>query len=328
MFHKYPSTDQIKSVVKQIKKYTPIHEIKPVEITGTVKIHGTNGGVTVTKDGKVSAQSRNRELTLMSDNAGFCAFVDANKSNFSSLVENLQLEEDQLLKIYGEWCGGNIQSGVGVSGMTKAFVVFSAAIATGDELTFISLDRVADVVDEANNIYLISKFGEYKYELDIMSQESINGLEELTLNVEEKCPVAQQLNPNGNLIGEGLVWTGSIAGNFFKFKHKGSKHARGGGSKKVSVSSGYSPDQIEAVKYFLSIALSNDRLMQGLEYLNEMGLDDSPKNTGTFLKWVSQDIMKECKEELADLYLTHQLEWKNVVKEIMKGSKSFYQEIR
>lgn len=44
-------------------------------LLGSVKLHGTNAGIGVTKDREIWCQGRNRELTVDSDNYGFAAIL-------------------------------------------------------------------------------------------------------------------------------------------------------------------------------------------------------------------------------------------------------------
>lgn len=325
MFFKYPSIDHLKQVKYDIQKIVGIGKMPTLQLQGTVKIHGTNGGVTVTRDEDLHVQSRNRILTENSDNAGFFKFVDS-CTYFDITRQNLcnQYSHLNIFTIYGEWCGGNIQKGVGVSGMEPVFIIFSVKGRETEESdpVHIPLEDVESAHDQG--IFLVTDFDQYSYELDLSSQESIEGLEAITLKVEECCPVAKKLNPEGNLIGEGVVWTTNYSGKWFKFKHKGTKHARGGGSKKVVVSNNYTPEQVTAVEEFCKEALKVDRLMQGLEYLSEMGLDTTPKNTGQYIKWVMQDIHKEMQPELASLEKTHEITWKAISKQLISSVKDYY----
>ena len=90
---KYPSTESLKNLSHQVRQKAnfvgldenndPIFKeaIQPIiEFVGTIKLHGSNGGIIFTNqhnnNGEVigqtiSFQSRNRVLSLTSDNAGF-----------------------------------------------------------------------------------------------------------------------------------------------------------------------------------------------------------------------------------------------------------------
>ena len=75
-------------------------EVEGIEIGTTYvfpKLDGTNASVWLGKDGEIKAGSRNRHLSLGSDNAGFFAFAVANPA----LKLYLQLNKHHIL--YGEW---------------------------------------------------------------------------------------------------------------------------------------------------------------------------------------------------------------------------------
>jgi hypothetical protein len=52
-------------------------------------------------------------------------------------------------------------------------------------------------------------------------------------------------------------------------------------------------EHIENIKKFVGYAVTESRLNQGLDYLREQHLEIDTKNTGAFLKWISNDVMKE-----------------------------------
>lgn len=61
------------------------------------KIDGTNASVWLGEDGEIHAGSRNRELRLDNDNAGFCASVRKNEKLRAFFEANPQV------RLYGEW---------------------------------------------------------------------------------------------------------------------------------------------------------------------------------------------------------------------------------
>lgn len=79
----------------------------------TEKIDGTNACVVIDALGNVSAQSRNRIITLQDDNFGFAEWVNTHKEELLSLGEGHH---------YGEWWGLGIQRGYGQS--EKIFSLF------------------------------------------------------------------------------------------------------------------------------------------------------------------------------------------------------------
>jgi hypothetical protein len=113
-------------------------------------------------------------------------------------------------------------------------------------------------------------------------------LQELTLQVEEDCPVARHLlgkDFEGKLIGEGIVWSAEYKGNTFRFKVKGEKHS----SSKVKTLAAVDVEKVANIAQFVDTVLTESRLSQGLEQVGER----IPENTGAFLKWVIGDVMKE-----------------------------------
>lgn len=63
---------------------------KPVlTFKGTVKLHGTNAGVSYNTESGLWAQSRNGIITTENDNAGFARFVEDRKDVFMTLVNEV-----------------------------------------------------------------------------------------------------------------------------------------------------------------------------------------------------------------------------------------------
>ena len=324
MFIKYPSIDSYKNVVKEINRTTGVESFPTIRMTGTVKIHGTNAGVIITQDGDVLAQSRNRLLTLDSDNAGFASFVEVSRDHFLACAQkSIGKTEWPYVVVYGEWCGGNIQAGVGVNGMPKSFVAFDVYLTDGEDGVFI--DQCESFSNDDRRIYSIYEFKTWEMDINFSSRDDVEKLNELTLQVESRCPVAMVLNAGGeSFTGEGIVWRGNHKGKRLLFKHKGEKHQRGGGSKSIKTVAAFTPEQQSAVDSFCAEALTVDRLMQGMEYLSEMGHEKTMKSTGIYLGWVMRDINKECRLSIDELESAHGIEWKILNNKITKTVREWY----
>lgn len=324
MFIKYPSIDSYKNVVKEINRTVGIESFPVIDMVGTVKVHGTNGGVIIHPDGSVTAQSRNRALTSDDDNAGFCKFVESHIDHFLTMAKkHIGANEWPYVVVYGEWCGGNIQKGVGVTGMQKTFIVFDVYLTDGETGVFV--DQCESFLDHGRNIYSIYEFTAFSKKVDFSNPDSVSELNAIMLDVENECPVAKQLNPiSEQKTGEGVVWRGSYGGNRFVFKHKGEKHQRGGGSKSIKTVTAFTPEQQSAVDSFCAEALTVDRLMQGMEYLSEMGHEKTMKSTGIYLGWVMRDINKECRLSIDELESAHGIEWKILNNKITKTVREWY----
>ena len=195
---KYPSIEQFRNVIRAVKSR---HDFKgktedgealyfhdtpypKLMFQGTVKIHGTNAGIVKYKDPSgftdIEFQSRERVLSIGSDNAGFTLAMSGKNLDF--LFEGIDFKEH--IAVYGEWCGGNIQKGVAVCQLPKMFVIFGCMV------DGVWKDKEHIRFDNEQGIYNIHQFPRYDVEIDFNNPEAVqNTLIELTLAVEEKCPV-------------------------------------------------------------------------------------------------------------------------------------------
>ena len=144
---KFPSIEQFRNVIANIKRQ---HEFAGLDETGeaiydrvkpkplltfssTIKVHGTNAGICLNHADGLWVQSRENIITPESDNAGFAFFVETNKeafmSIFSQIVERSGIDLDNnTVSVFGEWAGGNIQKGVGISNLPKSFFIFGVKV--------------------------------------------------------------------------------------------------------------------------------------------------------------------------------------------------------
>lgn len=320
---KYPSTPNLKDTFIAVKKNfgkrtfmgltedkQPIFEeakLPVVMLEGTVKLHGTHGDVWLDGDMLV-IQSRNRIITPLDDNQGFARFVMENEAEFRVMLIGL-IEQGKKPFISGEWAGGNIQGGVALTGIEKSFFIFNKDVFP---------------TSSAKNIYNLHNIWHVKMEIDFNEPEETKAfLEEMTLRVENKCPIGTKLNPNRtNDIGEGLVWKFEHEGKHFMFKTKGVEHQRNNKIEKPKIEL---PEESKAlVQKFLDENVTVDRLEQGIEYLNEMGHEINVKSTGHYIKWVSQDVFKECQADLTELAMQG-IDWKkNISSIVARQAKAFF----
>ena len=238
----FPSIGQYRDAIKLIQQNAKYHQVPVPEVMfrGTIKMHGTNAAVVLGLDGEVYAQSRERVITPESDNAGFAAWLHQHKEKFKTILESFldkTTDDKQTVQIYGEWCGGNIQKGVGLSKLPKMFVIFGVRISEDAEsqnwIDINTLRTVTDLYGLPDNTYLNVDFPVSYMSIDFNKPEyAQNSLQELTIEVEQDCPVARKFLPDSTeeLIGEGIVWeavTGDPIGfsvRGLRFKTKGEKH--------------------------------------------------------------------------------------------------------
>jgi hypothetical protein len=295
--YKFPSIEQFKNVVHNVRQYATKHGtgLPTLIFEGTIKLHGTNGGVLYDLEtGELWCQSRERIITPYDDNAGFAAFIYAKKEDWIEQLSGIAFAEgieDGVIAIFGEWAGPGIQKSVGISAIEqKHFFPFEVSLIRDDE-NRVNFDPSAyEFADFGfERVTAIKDFPSYTLAIDFNApQNSQNQLVEITLAVEEQCPVAKSFGIEG--IGEGVVWYNRETG--LRFKVKGEKHSV---SKVTTVKQIAAVDleRMASVKQFVDLVVTDNRLNQGIDKLREMGKEISVKSTGDFIKWVMSDVLKE-----------------------------------
>lgn len=209
----FPSIEQFRHVVRAERDRAAYDNRQPGKrfYTGTVKLHGTLGGISMTKAGEIIYRGRNRALSIEDDNYGFVAHLTANELAVRQILADLHDHyAADMITIFGEWCGQGIQKGVGISAEPKLFMVF--AVAADDKWVDASIVGRSP----AARIFNIYDYSHWRIEIDFNSPEqSQNHLIELTEAVERSCPVAKAFGHNG--IGEGIVWTPTDADRDSRF---------------------------------------------------------------------------------------------------------------
>ena len=322
----FGSITQFRNICKQIKMeaeyqgkdadgnaiYDP-NTAKPIlRFLGTIKLHGTNAAIVLDRKEGLYAQSRERVLSIESDNAGFAFHVESNRKwieeAYGSALDSQDLDT---IIVYGEWAGGNIQKGVGICGVEKQFYPFLCKhIKDGKEKVFIPAWGASPEVKE----YPITIFKTYQIMIDFNHPELVqNELIRITEEVERECPVAKHFGHSG--IGEGVVWTADWNGKQYRFKVKGEKHS----SSKVKTLASVDTDKIESCQKFAEYAVTESRFEQALQSVFPDGNLDV-KQIGVLLKWMNTDIIKE---EL-DTLVANNLEFKEVVRYIADATKKMF----
>lgn len=334
---KFPSINQLKNVIINVKHriyfvgkdenddiiYDYTRSLPILKYQGTVKLHGTNAAVVCGEKGDdIYFQSRTNIITPLKDNAGFAFWANQNKDIFKefrfdimvALSRRYIFEYDTKVIFYGEWCGGNIQSGVAINGLPKMFVIFK--IKVGD--IWLNMEEFSHIDSPEDNIFNIQNFKTFDIEIDFNNpQDAQNKLIEITEEVERECPVGKYFGKEG--IGEGIVWScieEDWNSSAYIFKVKGEKHS----VSKVKKLAQIDTEKVNSIKEFVQIVVTENRMNQGLDYLKENNLEFDVKNTGTFLKWLYQDIIKE----ESDVIVESGLEPKDVGSSISAEGKKWY----
>lgn len=320
----FPSIEALRHLVKEVRTACD-YKSKPyptVAFLGTVKLHGTNAGVRVTET-KVQAQGRTRILDIQGDNFGFAFFISTRNEILRELKNDL-FGKNPDITFFGEWIGPGIQKSVAVSQLPfKQFVIFSVYNGETDTITPITeidtqrmTERMLLADLNAAGIYFINQVDNYLVEIDFKNpEEAATKIEEMTLSVEKECPWAKKFGVIG--VGEGIVWTAINQEVRLWFKSKGLEHKKVEKNKpKVEVD----PVRVDGINKLVDALLPEWRLEQGFSFLRENGHELSNKSTGKYLKWISEDIIKE----ETDVIVANGFEWRDVVGQVNTKARTYF----
>jgi len=326
----YPKTKSFENMLYHVRKARP--DLEKIEYKGTVKLHGTNSSIVINHKGDVEYQSRNRTISVGDDNFGFCHFMANNfyESEISgiSLIEELikvylprvGLEEGQSMIIYGEWAGHGINSGAAICELTqRQFFIFSVLFIDkeGNRSWHPGFSNEHNMKTlNSFEIWDVSQFATFEFELDVNDIErAVNALQWHVSNIERCCPVAESFGIEG--AGEGIVWKPLyLPSSDFWFKTKGDKHS----VSKVRTLKVVDAEHAKNMKLFAEATVTENRCLQGIEYLKENNLPLITQSTGDFLRWLFNDIA----DEEGYLLEKHGLKKKDAGKAINAVGKKFW----
>lgn len=309
---KFPSIGQYRNVIRTVKDraqfvqkteageviYDLNKKLPVLDFIGTVKLHGTNAAIVKDyRSANITFQSREREITVINDNAGFALQMTSKINQLNKIIDDFvsgHLQHaPQKVAVFGEWCGGNIQKGVALNQLDNMFVVFSIKIIYNDDWKeWADLDQLKKFSFPEHKIYSIVNFPLYNITIDFNKpEEAQNMLVDFTNNVELECPFAKVFGISG--VGEGIVYkciTEGWKSSDFWFKVKGEKHQ----SSKVKTLAPVDVELIDNVNIFCINVCTESRLMQGYDVLiKQRNLQKEMATVGPFVKWVQEDVIKE-----------------------------------
>ncbi|MFY2658730.1 RNA ligase family protein [Achromobacter xylosoxidans] len=336
----FPSIDQFRHVVATVEHrstyigqdaadepmYDPSRPKPVLTFRGTTKLHGSNAGIRFELAGPeagVYAQSRERFLVPDAvekggDNFGFAAWVAAGRTDLDVLKAATiatavlsGLTDVVTLHVFGEFCGPSVNRKAAVGRLPDCWYILRALAtdAAGNE-HWLSVDLLAAQYHASfapespgePKIRFITDFECFEVTIDFNQPEAmLDRLEELTLAVEETCPVAKALGLIG--IGEGIAWscTDPTWGRL-EFKTKGAKHKGTKNSRLVQIA----PEVLASRQAFADAVTTESRLEQGYDLLRaqlgSVGMD----HIGAFLAWFGKDVIKEEADTLESSGLSRQ----------------------
>lgn len=331
-FEKFNSIEQFRSVVKEVKEKAsfvgldedsrPIFDsTKPlptIDFYGSVKLHGTNASIVLDREGNYYCQNRSRIITPDNDNYGFAKW--AHQPSVKEFITEFVYEEyfipvgTEKVVIYGEYAGKGIQRKVAISEVDRFFSPFECKVFIKDLPIPVKIyeDFLNKLTNKDLRIFSIGEFGEYNLPIDFNKPElAQQQLVELVNNVENSCPAGKYFGVEG--VGEGLVFR-DLSGDL-KFKVKGEKNS----VTKVKTLAPVDIEKYEKANQFVEYAVTENRFLQGIEYLKEHNTDIDIKSTGQFLKWVCSDVAKEEGDLIAET-----LDKKIVFKVVQRKARTWF----
>lgn len=168
-----------------------------------ILVHNSNAGVTLSQNGELTAQSRERELTLTSDNAGFCLWMnqESHKNFFLEKLKSLIEPDDISITVFGEWAGGNIQKGVAVCNLPKQLYVFSVCHLKQDGTRVYSNNLITLFDDKKLGVYNLLQFEHECINIDFEKTDSyINKFVEEAEKIGDVCPVGKKFGITNEIL--------------------------------------------------------------------------------------------------------------------------------
>lgn len=350
MFRKFPSIDQFRHVVAHVRHraqfvgldeneepiYDTTRQLPTVTFNGTVKLHGSNAAISFKyPEGNWETQSRERVLSLEEDNLGFHAFVSSLDSKILSdlkqycerIVENqaIDMMGVEFITIFGEWCGKRVNGKTGIGQLDNCLFIFKIVVGMrgGTREFWIDGAELASLWNAGHPdrfpFYFIKDFKQFSIDIDFNAPENyLEALEQMTLEVENQCPVAASFGITG--IGEGIVWESKTQQfGTMNFKTKGVKHKGTKNARLVTVD----PEIMASTQAFVEAVLTESRLQQGADFIRQMNKGKLyPESTTDFIKWIGADVLKE----EADSLKASGLDRKDVMKSVNRAASSWFKQ--
>lgn len=298
--------------------YDSTKELPIVSFEGFVKLHGTNAAIVINSDETYYCQSRENVIDQMKDNAGFAHWVakDGHK-----IIPHFKPSDATKTVIYGEWCGGSIQSRVALNSMPKMFVIFGVKqVVSTDPIDgeTNSLWMITDYENPTIGVFNIRRTKPYILEVDLNHPDkAIEIMNRWVDTIDKNCPFAKTFDISGH--GEGIVFRPMGEKSFSRaFKVKGSSHSKASKEKKLPTVDVVKLDSIHAA---LELYCTEDRLQQGYNIVVPSIADAIPQKISDFIRWVIDDIW----DEESDALLAADISRKEISSAVSKIAAAWFQ---
>jgi hypothetical protein len=329
---KFPSITSLPAFLTDLRK----RGVKEgtLKLTGTTKVHGTNVGICYSRE-ELWTQSRNKVLLPTDDCFGFPAFVEENHTVLLQAMRELHSSlatESEVLVVFGEWVGGNVQKGVALTGAPMHLITFeTCVVGPADGEVTRSRRYIGPLLNLPEcNVLRVDAFETWELTLDRTKPDLLrNHLLDLTDTVEKKCPIGTVLWDGAEVpTGEGIVWsasctmvhhaTGLESEYVARFKVKGQKHA----TSHVGTLRSVNQPKVTGVIALATALTPDSRLDQGFtEKFRSLNIIPTKNDMGVFLNWVQGDVKKEDSEAIAK----HDLPTGEIYKAIMLRARAFFE---
>ena len=327
-------TAQFVSYNEETKEVITNKEAKMPVITviGTEKIHGTNAAVCYSNPDGFWVQSRKNIITPEKDNAG-CAFqAMANKEQWMGIINALAKEynidlNENIISVYFEWSGGNIQKNSALTGLDKKAIIFQyfkvspinpQTSNNGGEVgsvwketkTNIYRKEIGEIWECAThyNIYNIMNFPHISLDIDFDRPDiAQNKMIELAEEIQYNSPVGNAFGIEKN-IGEGYVFSGlDTKGNLIRWKVKTEAHSKGTGKVKTlkPVDEELENKKRKFVNEYAATEGRMDQMYTEIvhsKYNGEASLM-TMKDMGDYLSLIHRDVIKEEMDRMSEMGL-------------------------
>ncbi|KAJ7104179.1 hypothetical protein B0H15DRAFT_757508, partial [Mycena belliarum] len=295
---------------------------------GTVKLHGTNATIVFRDGNRFRPQIQSRSWIIESnrkDNLGTYALLSA--APLYSLVDQIlavrghgsHFEE---IYVCGEIAGKGVQKDVAIGALERFFAIFNIRI----DGRWVDMRQYKSCSLPEYRVYNTAQYRTFEIDIDFQVETTVisEQMDQYTAEVCDECPFgAAFVDTAGTQIsgpGEGIVWTmvqtlfmnegGAFdATTLHNFKTKGEKFATTSTPRNRQENN--DPAVSDATVQFANYALGERRFEQGIEYLEAKQTHDGKlvdaydiKLTGAFIKWVTEDAVKEERNEMERLGVT------------------------
>lgn len=288
-----------------------------IDIEGTVKLHGMHVDIVFSpaspdSHAEIVFQSRNKVCAADASQHGWPSHIAQYNSTLITLKNqilarytkfNKQVNfypDQALIIVAGEWIGHKVQKGVGISELSHRFVILTVQI---NGVWQHDLDY-ADIEAPEAAIYNVQRVPTYHVLLDCddltINNPALLQMQQLADEVEKCCPFAEVFGIQ-NSMGEGIVWKPNVPEARYSAKYwLKTKGPLFGPENRILPATDNTLNMSLTAGQAARKWLTNRRVEQGFEYLNEMQVTRKSQYK-VFKQWVIDDILVEERGEIADL---------------------------